>query len=578
MRSRSGLSLLVCILCFGVFILIRVLSVQPDIRSVKVATSDALGYYMYLPGTFIYHDLKELKWYPKIDSIYRPTSSFYQAGKFKNGNYVFKYLSGTAIVYSPFFFAAHYLAPHFGYPQDGFSFPYQLAICIASLIYAFLALLVLRKVLLYYFDDKVTAITILLVALATNLPQYVSVDAGMTHSFLFALYSFQLLVTILWYREPKAHWAFVIGLLIGLAAITRPTDAVMLLIPLLWNEPDKSSSKAKWRLVGEHKLHILIAGLGLFIGVLPQLVYWKYVTGGWVYDVGSKWVFLDPFWRVLFGWTNGWLIYTPVVIFFFVGLFLMKGRPFKRSVIVFFIINTWIIISWFDWRYGATYSCRALVQSYPLLALSFASAVAWFLQSRWRYAFFLLSIYLLSVNLFQIYQYDKGIIYFKEMNRLYYQAVYLNAHPTPIDISLLDTDERLHHEENYQKRRLYILRDSTLFFHPGVHELASIALSDYCRNAQRDYWLRVDLNGSDTEGLWDTYLNGTLTMPDTTRTSKIRFFNILNEHQKQTRVSFYQHIVPPFTKGTFQLSLSNSGDHKIKVDSLAIHLFSRESQ
>ena len=131
---------------------------------------------MYLPGSFIYHDLKELKWYHKIDSAYHPTGNFYQAGRYKNGNYVFKYLSGTAIVYSPFFFIAHYLTSYFGYPQDGFSFPYQLAICIASLLYTFLALLVLRRVLLYYFEDNVVAITILLVGLATNLPEYAAVD------------------------------------------------------------------------------------------------------------------------------------------------------------------------------------------------------------------------------------------------------------------------------------------------------------------------------------------------------------------------------------------------------------------
>jgi hypothetical protein len=575
MKSRYGLSFWVCIFCFTILIAIRILSLNADSKAVKVTTWDALGYYMYLPGSFIYHDLKELKWYPAIDSTYHLTGSFYQAGHYKNGNYVFKYLSGTAITYSPFFFIAHLLAPCLGYAADGFSLPYQLAICIASLLYTFLALLVLRKVLLTFFSDTVTAITLLLVALATNLPQYAAVDCGMTHSYLFALYSFQLWVTMQWYRQPEMKWAFAGGLLIGLAAITRPTDAVMLLIPLLWNEPNKAAAKLKWQFVWNHKWHISMAGLGIFIGILPQLIYWKYITGNWVYDVGSKWFFLNPFWRVLIGWTNGWLIYTPIVVFFIVGLFIMKDKPFKKSVIVFFVINTWIIISWSDWRYGGTYSCRALVQSYPVLALPFASAVAGCISNRWRYFFTILWVYLLVVNLFQIYQYDTGIIHYNRMNRLYYQAIYLKAHPSPLDYSLLDTDEQLNDESNYKRHVLFILRDTALILQPGEHTIDAFYLSQYCTDPHKDYWIRVNINGTTTDGLWESYLYSMLIHPDTNIVTKVSMTNPGNKEGRQTSVSFYQHILPPYDKSRYELVLSNLYHHTTKFDSLSVTLYSR---
>src|SRR5690348_17333830 len=73
------------------------------------ATSwDAFGYYMYLPSTFIYGDVKELKWVPGIDSTYHVTGGTpYQMMKLKPGTYTNKYLSGVAILQTPWFFVGH---------------------------------------------------------------------------------------------------------------------------------------------------------------------------------------------------------------------------------------------------------------------------------------------------------------------------------------------------------------------------------------------------------------------------------------------------------------------------------------
>ncbi|MGY8927365.1 MAG: hypothetical protein ACKVJC_08725, partial [Flavobacteriales bacterium] len=39
-------------------------------KPLKVTTWDAFGYYMYLPGTFIYNDLKDLDWVEAVDERY----------------------------------------------------------------------------------------------------------------------------------------------------------------------------------------------------------------------------------------------------------------------------------------------------------------------------------------------------------------------------------------------------------------------------------------------------------------------------------------------------------------------------
>ena len=305
------LSTVVILLIFRVLVFIRIRYLRWDTPTVSsTLTWDALGYYMYLPGQFIYHDLGQLKWFPHILEIYQPTGNVYQISALPNGNYAMKYLMGLSILYLPFFFLGHWTAGWLGYPQDGFSAPYQLAVCLAALVYALVGLLILRAVLRRFFSETATAVTLLLVALATNYPQYVSVDGGQTHGFLFTMYAAVLYATVRWYERPSPGWAFITGLLIGLSSITRPTEGVMLFIPWLW----LTARQEKWVLWRKYRGQLPWGLLGGLLGILPQLVYWKYVTGHWIYDVGSKWTFFRPHWQVLFGWEKGWFIYTPITI------------------------------------------------------------------------------------------------------------------------------------------------------------------------------------------------------------------------------------------------------------------------
>ena len=88
---------------------------------------DVSGYYWYLPSVFIYKDLKHQSFKDSILNKYRPTNTDFQQGmKLPNGNYVMKYSSGMAVMYLPFFTAAHLVAGALGYPRDGFSLPTSL--------------------------------------------------------------------------------------------------------------------------------------------------------------------------------------------------------------------------------------------------------------------------------------------------------------------------------------------------------------------------------------------------------------------------------------------------------------------
>ena len=405
----------------------------------KVTQWDALGYYQYLPAVFIHDDIKRQDWLEPIDSTYHVvgTGGLYQVMDLDNGNRATRYLCGVAEMQLPFFLIGHAAAGLLGYPQDGFSPPYQWAIAFSPVFYCILALFLLRLVLKRFFSDGTVALTLLLLVLATNAIQYISVDNAQSHGYLFALYALILWATIKWHAAPRIRHAVLVGATIGLATVARPTEAIMLLIPLLWNTGGKAEAKAKWGQVSAHRSHIAWAVGAAFLMVLPQLIYWKVVTGSWVFDVGSKWDFLLPHFRVLFGGEKGWFIYTPITVFFIAGLFLMRGRPWRKSVLVFTVLNLWIVIAWHDWHYGGSYSTRALVQSYPVLALPFAAVVERALATRWKYIFLPLCAYLLAVNLFQIKQYNNGVLHYDRMNFAYYKAIYLNPQVTEDDRKLM---------------------------------------------------------------------------------------------------------------------------------------------
>lgn len=562
--GSSSWSKFVCWLSLVIFALTRTYYSEVNDRHLKVTMWDAFGYYMYLPSTFIYHDYTQLKWLDEMDKKYDLTGGeLYQANKFKNGNYVNKYLGGVAIMQIPLFAIGHTIAWVTGSPMDGFSAPYQYSIAYGALLYVFLALLLMRKILLRYFNDEVTAITLLAMVLASNLIQYVSVDSGMSHAFIFPLYTLLIWWTIKWHDHPKSSYAFLIGWIIGLAMISRPTEAIMLFIPLLWGAASKEASLKKWKQVKEYKIQVVYAIAGGLFGILPQLIYWKWTSGQWVYDVGSKWLFFDPYFRVLFGFENGWFIYTPIAIFFLLGFFFMRRMEFRKSVIVFCLLNIWIVIAWSDWKYGATYSTRALTQSYPMFLLPFGSFVNWAWKGSKKWLFAVLFAYLAFVNVFQIWQYNAGILHYREMNRLYYSHIYLRANPSPLAMSFLDTDEQPKRIDSTRvtvqlKEELLVKNESE---YPDIILTSSIDQANY---------LRIKMTLFSTVGFNTSYINCKLVKNKVMKEKLFRIANPIAVADDDNQYEFFIEVPSDLKGGDVFLFVSSFSEFKGVVKSASV--------
>jgi hypothetical protein len=547
-RNMKNLFSFIACLLIGFTLLTYRLS-YPGINNaepMKLTTWDAYGYYLYLPSMLIYHDVKELKFKDSIEAKYQLSGgNFYQANIHeKTGNYAFKYLGGIAILQLPFFTIAHLYSLNSSiYPADGFSAPYQNAIGFGVVLYGILALFVLRRVLLKYYSDQVTTLTLLLTVLATNAIQYFSIDNAQSHAPIFFLYTIILWLSIKWHQKPSSILAFLAGYVIGLATISRPTEAIMVLIPILWNTHTKEAAKEKWALVRANLPMIYLAAFGGIIGILPQLIYWQYVTGFFIYDVGSAWRFLTPFFRVLFGFEKGWFIYTPVTIFFVIGLFFIKSYPFKKSLLWFCLLNIWIIISWSDWKYGGSYTTRALMQSYPVFALALGA----FLQRYWlgsnRIIFAIISAYLIGVNLFQLQQYNTTTLHYYDMNRMYYSEIYLNPNPTPLQKSLLDNQDWIANEEDFVE--CVILKNDTLQTYTLTKDSSNILYQSEPKLKGVDY-LKINANIKTSPGMGGGYLICELHLGDQIKTNKVRLTYPMAIKDQFNSYSFYAEVPPNF--------------------------------
>jgi len=184
-RQRRGS--LVTLLALWCTVVVLVLREPPT----NVLSWDTFGYYLYLPATFLHGDpgMLDHGWVQKTLDTYHGSATFYQAQLLPDGRWVMKYPMGLAVLWSPFFAVAYGVAGLTGHAQDGFSAPYQWAIISASLLYMLVGLLALRKVLLHFFPDHITAIVLALLVLGTNYLHQSLYASGMPHVILFTLYA-----------------------------------------------------------------------------------------------------------------------------------------------------------------------------------------------------------------------------------------------------------------------------------------------------------------------------------------------------------------------------------------------------
>lgn len=364
--NRSSKLLLILVLLCAVWSLFRY-----DIHDGSVIQGDGYGYYSYLHAWFIEDD---------------PTFNFYRDLSLKekerlwlyeqpNGTALPKMTMALAIYWTPFFLLAHEVAVLFG-TNDGWSNPYQWSIWISALIALAVGLLALYRVLARRFSDEINLITIVSIVLGTSLFHYAFNESSMSHVYSFSAIAIFIRLFDLWWDDGKFKWLIWMSLTLAFITLLRPTNAIVILYPLLTVIQDRERTKSmlNWRL-----LILVLVGLAF---ISPQLFFWHSTTGDWLYYSYPDENF---FWSTphilegLFSYRNGWLIYSPIMVVALAGFFFLRRYDRKSLIPVLSVVlvHIYIVFSWWCWYYGDSLSIRPMIDIFALLAIPMGAAFAW---------------------------------------------------------------------------------------------------------------------------------------------------------------------------------------------------------
>ncbi len=325
--------------------------------------SDAEGYYMYLPGTFMY-DWKDMPTrtpgWPKVD----------------NRTYT-KFTCGVAILQLPVWVTGHVLAGLFGVESNGFSYLDGVLVTTSTIIYYLLGLLLLYQVLSRYYHRALICFAFLLMLVGTNLYFYVVSESGMSHVYSFFTFCLIIFLTDKYWSKPSSGLIWALALTYALTVLIRPTNAIMLFWILGFGVTDLKMLKERCRHFIEKWWRVPIFLTSGMVVFLPQIMYWKMMTGSWIsYSYGeegfSNWSHPKMI-QVLTHLENGLLLYSPMLILALVGMAMMVWRKEVngRLVLLLFILATYIFGSWWDWNFGGAFGHRCFVEYYAVLFFPF---------------------------------------------------------------------------------------------------------------------------------------------------------------------------------------------------------------
>jgi hypothetical protein len=451
------------ILIFIVYASLR-LSFPPK----KIFSYDFFGYYLYLPSLVVYDDpgIKNLDWVNKINDQYKCSPTLYQVSQSAKGNWIIRFYSGMSIMFLPFFLVGHVYALASSYPADGFSAPYQWALIFSGIFYTFLGVWLIRRLLLRYLEDNVTALTMILLFIGSGFFFFTTLGSDVPHVYVFTLLALLLNLSHRWHESPKLLTAAAIGLVTGLIAICRPSGALAVLIPVFWGVYDKNSFLEKYKLLKNNLSHVAILVAGGLLGILPQILYWLVASGQLVYnaynDPQSGLDLFNPrIGYVLFGFRKGLYVYSTMMIFATIGFYHLfkNNRKLFLPVLLFFLANVYIISCYSSL---VSFGWRAFVESHAVLAipLGYFSYSVLNQKKILKIGLLVLLFIVIILNLFKIYQLSIGVIDGSRMTKEYYLKTFFKTKVTDEDRELLlikrseTNKDEFTNQDKYQKKSL----------------------------------------------------------------------------------------------------------------------------
>jgi len=301
-------------------------------RNDSVLYADALGYYSYLPALLLHHNAGRMHESEALlpASIQGYFETLSQQPRSPNGHAITQYTCGVALMQLPFFAVGHAWALITREPATGYSAPYLSAIRWSSVVYSILGLWLVYRLLRHYFPEATVMVTLGLLAAGTNFWWFALHQAGMAHPQAFFLVAAILSLARQALQQPDKAYFVGLGACLGLLTLMRPTDLLFLLVPLLVGVGPWVAFRHRLSFLVRNRRALIPGALAFVAVILPQLLFWKVYAGQWIYYsyIGQGFDWGNPHLIAgVFGFNNGWLAYSPVMVLACAGLFLRASGP-----------------------------------------------------------------------------------------------------------------------------------------------------------------------------------------------------------------------------------------------------------
>lgn len=341
----------------------------------RIITADALGYYSYLPAKFIYNDENlDFKWFNKVynkeysyNSFAVPDENFMTQ---YNDRRINKYYPGLSFLWIPFFILAHLICKVFYLNANGFSFPYQLSMGLAALVYACLGLYYLRKLLLKLYQNELIALIVpVAVYYGTNLFTFTIYSGTFTHVYSFTFITMAYYYAYKYFNENdnKFIHALWLALCFLIIVFIRPFNLLFLIaIPFFINDFRRKGISFK-PVVFTKKGSALITLIVVLIIYQFSLLYNQTHSLFANTYSNEKFHFERPshIVDVLFSYYAGWFVYVPLAFFACLSILLL---PKNKKLSFVFILLSLVIYLYSNWWFYIILT-RTIVDYTSLVAI-----------------------------------------------------------------------------------------------------------------------------------------------------------------------------------------------------------------
>jgi hypothetical protein len=367
----------------ALFSLLFIIGMSCQLRLAARLQSDGFYYYSYLRSLAFDRDVDFTNDYKMLGlgdkaHLFNPTPTGYAQSA---------WTIGPAIVWAPFFAAAHPVAKYLNaggadVSTNGVSYPYRQAVCVAGLVYGLLGCWFTYRLTAMFFTRRKAAAATAFTVCGSFMLWYLVKEPSMTHAPSMAgVAGFTWLWLATLERRTLAQWAL-LGAIAGFITLIRWQNALFAIMPAY---EAVARLVTAWRAGDRNRLQVTLACGFTFtacaaIAFIPQMLAWRAIYGSYlaVSPVGPQIRWWDPhLMDVLWSSRNGLFSWSPVIYVAAIGLLIFAatrpqiGVPMLLSVGAMIYFNSSIQ----DWWGSSGFGGRRFDGTIPIFGLGMAMFV-----------------------------------------------------------------------------------------------------------------------------------------------------------------------------------------------------------